>query len=45
MYTEIQVDTYLKIFNAVKLNNLNKKIDRYKGVWPFCIVSKAYMNG
>ena len=40
IHTEMLVDSYLKMFEAGKITNRRKQIDRGKGVWTFCMGSK-----
>ena len=40
IHTEMLVDAYLKMFEAGKVTNSRKQIDRGKGVWTFCMGSK-----
>lgn len=40
MHTEMLCDAYLELFKAGKLTNAQKKFDRYKGVWSFCLGSQ-----
>jgi butyryl-CoA:acetate CoA-transferase len=41
MHTEMLVDAYLDLFLAGKLTNRRKNIDKGKGVWTFCVGTKA----
>ena len=40
IHTEMLVDSYLKMFEAGKVTNRRKQIDRGKGVWTLCMGSK-----
>ena len=40
IHTEMLVDAYLTMYEAGKLTNRKKQIDRGKGVWAFCLGSQ-----
>lgn len=40
MHTEMLCDAYLDLYKTGKLTNTNKRFDRYKGVWSFCLGSQ-----
>ena len=40
IHTEMLVDSYLTMYEAGRLTNKRKQIDRCKGVWAFCMGSR-----
>lgn len=41
MHTEMLCDAYLELYRAGKLTNAGKNLNRGKGVWSFCLGSRA----
>lgn len=41
MHTEMLCDAYLELYRAGKLTNRRKNLNRGKGVWSFCLGSRA----